>query len=667
MAIKDLENNKAQNAFKKVFYNASDAILIISGDKFIDCNESTIKLLNAKNKEDVLITHPSYLSPKMQPDGRSSFEKANDMIAIAFKKGFHRFEWMHKKLTGEVFPVEVSLTVITYNNEMMLHTLWKDLTEQKKNELELANYQKHLEELVEKRTASLAKERYQLAKAQEIAHVGTWELNFITKKVDWTEEVYKITSTPFNKKISLNYFLKCVHPDDLKEVKKKWQKALKGAPYDIEYRIISKFNIKWVHVVAEFIFNGQKQPVKAIGSILDITEHKLAQERIKKSESQLHQAKKMETVGQLAGGFAHEFNNILTVIMGSLELNKLEMNKKEPITDLVLENINTSLNGTNRAAELINKILIFTRKNIMKLEVVNLNDVLNNLHNTLCQVTPENIQVKMFLSSDLKSIKVDKSQIEQIILNLVLNAKDALMNGGCITVSTSNTILGANKEQGTDLKPGSYILFTVLDNGKGMSSEVLKRIFDPFFTTKTVGKGTGLGLSSVYGSIKQLKGDIVVNSKPRKGTLFKIYLPAVDSENIKNCKKSTKAKVSIYGSSSILVCDDNVKVLNLICSILKSAGNKVLAAESGLKAIEIAKNNNNNIDLLITDIVMPNMNGKELSNILSSKIKNLKTLYISGYTADIIVHHGILNTKATLLNKPFSPAQLLEQVQTILL
>jgi len=666
MAIKNFKNSITQNAFKEVFYNASDAILIISKDKFIDCNESTIKLLNAKNKKDVLTTHPSQLSPEIQPDGRNSFEKANEMISIAFKKGFHRFEWMHKKLTGEIFPVEVSLTVIAYNNEIMLHTLWKDLTKQKKDELKLAKYQKHLEKVVEKRTASLAKEKYQLAKAQEIAHVGTWELDFKSKKIEWTEEVYNITSTPIDKNITFNYFLKCAHPKDLMYVKNKWLEALKGAPYDIEYRIISKFDIKWVHVVAEFIFNKKKQPIKAIGSILDITEHKLDQERIKKSEFQLHQAQKMEIVGRLAGGFAHEFNNILTVIMGNLELSKIELSKSKPLIDLVIKNINSSLTGTVQASDLINKLLVFTRKNIIKPENLNLNTIIRKLYNTLSFVISEKIELKLLLSSNLMSIKADKAQIEQIIINLVINAKDALINGGSITLSSSNIVLSSkNHSHETNLKPGNYILFTVLDNGTGISSDNIKHIFEPFFTTKEVGKGTGLGLSSVFGSIQQFEGDIIVRSKLGKGTMFKIYLPAIN-DNTTEIKISSKANLIIHKSKIILLCDDNLKILNLTSSILKSAGYKILAANSGHKALEIVKEYKYEIDLLITDVIMPNMDGKELSNILTSKINGLKTLFISGYTDDIIESHGILNIRSVLLNKPFTPTQLLEQVHKIL-
>ncbi len=397
-------------------------------------------------------------------------------------------------------------------------------------------------------------------------------------------------------------------------------------------------------------------------TIQDITELKRLERERENLEAQLRQSQRMESIGLLAGGIAHDFNNILSIIIGTCDLCLLEIPRGNPLR-LNLEEIKRA---SIRAADLTHQLLAFGRKQIMELKIINLNLLIKNLEKMLQRIIGEDIELRTFLNEDLGNIKADPSQIEQVILNLIVNAKDAMPKGGKLTIETSNVELDegyAQKHIGAN--PGPHVMLSITDTGQGMTQEIKERIFEPFFTTKERGKGTGLGLSTVYGIVKQSEGNIWVYSEPEKGTTFKIYFPIVkeDAEIIE--EKITTHEIP-GGNETIIVVEDEEPVRKLAFRILEKKGYNVLEAKDGEEAIFICKNYDKPIHLILTDVVMPRMSGKELVERLKFIHPEVKSLFMSGYTDNAIATHGILEEGIKYLQKPFTIEGLLRKVRDVL-
>jgi PAS domain S-box-containing protein len=398
-------------------------------------------------------------------------------------------------------------------------------------------------------------------------------------------------------------------------------------------------------------------------TIQDIAERKRAEREMFALQDQLRQAMKMEAIGQLAGGIAHDFNNLLTIISGYSQLSLNQLRKGEPLR----ENIEEIQKATERAAALTRQLLAFSRRQIMEIRVLDLNTVLRDLEKLLRRIIGEDIKLITVLSEDLGRMKADPGQIEQVILNLAVNARDAMPAGGKFILETSNVELDeAYARSHISVKPGSYIKICVSDTGAGMSTEVRERIFEPFFTTKETGKGTGLGLSTVYGIVNQSGGNIWAYSEVGRGTTFKIYFPRV--EEARDAPKQTAAPVEIlHGSETILLVEDEEAVRTLARKTLESCGYRILEASNGLEALRVAEGHSEPaLHLLLTDVVMPGMGGRDLADQLIRLRPEMKVLYMSGYTDNAIVHHGILNPGIQFLQKPFSPQFLVQKVQETL-
>jgi PAS domain S-box-containing protein len=380
-------------------------------------------------------------------------------------------------------------------------------------------------------------------------------------------------------------------------------------------------------------------------------------------EEQLRQAQKMEAVGKLAGGIAHDFNNLLTTILGYTDL----VLEDPTLTGRTKENIGEIKNSAGRASSLTQQLLAYSRQQILQPRLINLNDVIKNLKNILTRLIGEDITLRVNLYSDLGAIEADPSQFEQVIMNLAINARDAMPNGGVLELSTGNIHLEeAERPENLEASSGDYVLLSVRDNGEGMSEKVKKNIFDPFFTTKKVGEGTGLGLSTVYGIVKQSGGQITVESVAGQGTVFKIYLPIAERERKKTQPREDASKLP-PGRGVVLLVEDESSLRNLIAKILQSAGYSVTTAAGGKDALsKVTGQDAPQFDLLITDVIMPAMSGKELSERISVLRPGNKTLFISGYPDDRIAHHGVLEEGVTFLQKPFSPTALIAKVQELL-
>ncbi|MBN1570573.1 MAG: PAS domain S-box protein [Acidobacteria bacterium] len=392
-----------------------------------------------------------------------------------------------------------------------------------------------------------------------------------------------------------------------------------------------------------------------IGVQRDITEYK-------QLEAQLMQAQKMEAIGVLAGGVAHDFNNLLNVINGYSELILGEL----PPDDPVRKDIEQIKNAGKRAAELTSQLLAFGRKQILKPELLDLNDVIARMSSMLRRLIAEDIEFVVSTKSDLGLIHADPGQMQQIVMNLAINARDAMPLGGKLVIETANVDLAEPYAQRRQMVPeGPYVMLAISDNGIGMDEATRERVFEPFFSTKQKGKGTGLGLSTVYGIVKQSGGFIWVYSEPGRGTTFKIYFPKAEGALVGR-KEEELLKPDLRGSETVLLVEDEMAVKELAARILREQGYNVLEASNGTEALRIAQEYAGEIHLIVTDVVMPGFSGKALVSRLESARPDIKALYISGYTDDAIVHHGILDSHVEFLQKPFTGGRLVRKVREVL-
>ena len=380
-------------------------------------------------------------------------------------------------------------------------------------------------------------------------------------------------------------------------------------------------------------------------------------------EKQLRQAQKVEAIGRLAGGVAHDFNNILTAILGYSDLLLLRVKSDDPLRGS-MEEIRSA---AQRAAALTRQLLAFSRKQILETKVVNLNEVLNNLDKMLRRMIGEDIDLVTRGAADLGRVKVDPGQIEQVIINLAINARDAMPHGGKLMIETANVVLDeVCALRMEDVAPGNYVRIAVTDTGTGMTPEVQARIFEPFFTTKAEGKGTGLGLAMCYGIAKQSGGHISVYSEPGVGTVFKIYLPRIEEAITKDAKQDRSGDLP-HGKETILLVEDEPGLRKLTKLVLQDLGYTILEAANGCEALTIAKERNvSGVDLVFTVVVMPQMGGKELADHIHSMRPDAKVLFTSGYTEDAIVHHGVLNDDVAFLHKPYTPNILARKLREVL-
>jgi len=404
-------------------------------------------------------------------------------------------------------------------------------------------------------------------------------------------------------------------------------------------------------------------PVAVQGSARDITERKRAEEALRASQLQLQQSQKLEAIGQLAGGVAHDFNNMLTAIIGYTDLSL----RRVGLENSIRRNLEETKKAAERAASLVRQLLAFSRKQILEPKILDLNDVVKDMHKMLTRLIGENIQLAIRLETNLGSIKADPSQVEQIIVNLVVNARDAMPRGGKVTIETANVTLSDEAAlKHVAVKPGEHVMLAVSDTGSGMDQETQARIFEPFFTTKDVGKGTGLGLSTVYGIVKQSGGNIWVYSEPGMGTVFKVYLPRIDDATASAIDKLAQDINVPRGSETILLVEDEDVVRGLTRNILMQAGYNVLDAKSGEEAIRLCRAHAGPIDLLLTDVVMPEISGKEVADRLLKLRPTLRTLFMSGYTDEAIVQHGVLDANVKFIQKPFTWVALTRKVREVL-
>ena len=410
---------------------------------------------------------------------------------------------------------------------------------------------------------------------------------------------------------------------------------------------------EWLTI--KFPFRDRRNRVYVGGVSIDITERKSLEE-------QLRQSQKMEAVGRLAGGIAHDFNNLLTIILGYSEIllgsSKIDAGQRSKIQELK--------KAGERAAQLTRQLLAFSRKQVMSPKVLDLNTLVENLRKMIERLIGEDIEFVTVPFAPLGKVKADPGQVEQIIMNLVVNARDAMPNGGRLTIETANVEFDEDYSRShLPSLPGPYVMVAVSDTGSGMAPETQKHIFEPFFTTKETGKGTGLGLATTYGIVKQSGGFIWVYSEQGTGSSFKVYLPRIPEQN-ELSPEARREPEQLKGTETILLAEDEVALRTLIHETLGRHGYRVLEASGGEEALNISGRHQNPIHLLIADVVMPQMSGRELGERITAARPETKVLFISGYTDDAIIHHGVIDSDAAFLQKPFSPTALARKVRVVL-
>ena len=538
---------------------------------------------------------------------------------------------------GSEIPVELTITAIGDLPHPTFTAFVRDLTERRLAEAELRQSEERYRDLVEN--------------AHDIIYSHDLKGNYTSvnrageQSIGYTHEEC----------LSLN-IADTIAPEHVSKAREMMAKKIAGekvTAYEVD--ILAKDGKRVSVEVNTKLILQDGVPVGVQGIARDVTERKHL-------EDQLRQSQKLEGIGQLAGGIAHDFNNLLTAINGysSLALQRIEGN---PSVKTYLEEIKK---GGERAANLTRQLLAFGRKQILQPVPLNLNDTVTDMNKMLQRLIGEDIQLSAKLATDLKRVKADPGQIEQVLVNLIVNARDAMPHGGKLTIETVNAELDreyASTHVGVDA--GSYVVLAVSDTGAGMDEQVRRRIFEPFFTTKEKGKGTGLGLSTVYGIVKQSGGNISVYSEPNHGTTFKVYLPALATAPKSSEARAVKSPIP-GGSETVLLVEDEAVVRGLACQILEDAGYRVLVAKQGEDAIRLCIEHAQEIHLLLTDVVMPGAGGQEVADRLGSLRPGIKVLFMSGYTDEAIVHHGVLDSNVKFIQKPFSPAALARKVREVL-
>jgi two-component system cell cycle sensor histidine kinase/response regulator CckA len=448
------------------------------------------------------------------------------------------------------------------------------------------------------------------------------------------------------------------------EYKRLWETITAGKEWRGEFHNKKKTGeLYWESASISPIKNAEGVITHFLAVKEDITERKRAEAVQAHLEEQLRQAQRMESVGRLASGVAHDFNNLLTVIRGYCELVRTSL----PVGDPRSGDLEQIRQASERAAGLTRQLLAFSRQQVMAPTVLDLNDLVTNLHKMLGRLIGEDIALSTILQPGLWPITADPGQIEQVIMNLAANARDAMPTGGQLTIETGNIHLDESYAQ-THLEAptGPCVMLAVTDTGHGMDKPTQARIFEPFFTTKEPDKGTGLGLATVYGIVKQSGGDITVYSEPGQGTIFKIYLPAGEAAAKGPVVPQPHPSAGRGGHETILLVEDEKAVRELVRLILQAEGYTILEADSGGEALSLARRHQGQIDLLMTDVIMPHMNGRELAERLKALYPRLRVLFMSGYTNDTMVRHGVLTAEIKFLPKPFSPVTLASKVREVL-
>jgi PAS domain S-box-containing protein len=618
---------------RAIFRNFPDAIFIADTEtgQIVDANPAASHLLKMP-VEKIIGLHQSQLHPQvMLNEAREIFRQHQ---ADAEKNQPSSLdESFILRSDGVQVPVEIKAQLVPFAGKQYLQGVFRDITKRKTAEREIAK----LSQAVAQSPASI------------VITGLDGSIEYINPKFT------QITGYTLDEVRGRNPNILKSDTTSPEEYKQLWATISGGDVWEGEFHNKTKDGKSfWEKATIAPIFNEKKEIINYLAVKKDITEQKAL-------EAQLRQSQKMEAIGLLAGGVAHDFNNLLTIINGYSGIILADLDRSNP----VFEKVKQIMAAGERAASLTRQLLAFSRKQVLRPEILDINKLIIQMETLLRRLIGEDIDLVMLYSDHLKPVKADQGQLEQVIMNLVVNARDAMPTGGCLTFETKNVFLDKSYTGiHPETKSGEYVMFSITDTGMGMDEKTCDHIFDPFFTTKEVGKGTGLGLSTVYGIVRQSKGIIRVFSEPGKGTTFKIFLPISESADLAQ-KQSAGAALS-GGSETILVVEDEESVRSLTVLALNRQGYQVFQAENGVEALEIIEKNADRIQLVMTDMVMPQMGGPELAEKIIKTYPHIRLLFLSGYSDQLAVSHGIQGKKIDFIQKPFSMHQLAQKVRETL-
>lgn len=513
---------------------------------------------------------------------------------------------------------------------------------------------------------ALRESEYFFKETQRSASIGSYKADLIADSWESSEVLDTIFGIGPDYHRTIQGWVELVHPDDRAELENYLFSEVieQRRPFTREYRIVRQNDcaIRWVKGLGALRTGTSAQHLLLMGTIQDITEQKIKEEEKTRIESQLLQSQKIESVGRLAGGVAHDFNNMLSVILGHVEMAQ----RKADVSPPLREHLAQIQTAAERSTDIVRQLLAFARKQTVSPRLLNLNETIQDMLKMLRRLIGEEIELVWNADQELWPVMMDPAQVDQILANLCVNARDAIDRFGRIIIEIKNTRCDQDDcNRLTGLSPGDYVLLTVRDNGCGMDREILEDIFEPFFTTKELGQGTGLGLATVYGIVKQNAGYIDVTSEPGQGASFNIYLPRHTGKEAQP-RATGATPPSQRGKETVLLVEDEPAILDVAQQMLELQGYRVLVADTPGAAIRLAETYAGEIHLLLTDVVMPEMNGRELAKKLLSFYPNLRQLYMSGYTANVIAHHGVLDEGVMFIQKPFTLNALAVKVREVL-
>jgi len=619
--------------------SAMDGMAIVSSEgKYTYVNESYARLMGHPNAKAMVGQY------WMEVHAPNDVKTAAQQIREGLARDGRWFGPVTIRRNGVPLPTEISITKLPDGGVV---TVGRDVSERQRAE----------------RSRQEAESKYQTLIEQVAAISYIAELGIDGQWLYVSPQVETMFGFPADEWLANSrQWMKHIHPEDHKTVEIAEEASKRGERFQAEYRIVRKDGrIIWVSDTAAVVPGSDSHPLME-GIIIDITDKK-------QLEGQLQQSRRMEAVGRLAGGIAHDFNNLLTVIKGYTELALIRA-KGMPELRSDIERIE---DASERAAGLVRQLLAFSRRQVMQPKILDLNGIVVGLDKLLRRLMDEDIEMVTIANDSIGAIKADPGQIEQVIMNLVVNARDAMPDGGRLTVETANVELDAlYARDHASVKPGRYVMLAVSDTGIGMSAETVAHIFEPFYTTKENGRGTGLGLSTVYGIVKQSGGYIWVYSELNHGTTFKVYLPrvdeAVESAAARPAKPTSEPAKDLSGHETILLVEDEPELRELTRTVLAERGYNVIEAMSaeGAERLATQESGGSKIHLLLTDVIMPGVSGRELAKRVLARQPSVRVLYMSGYTYNVIAENGTLERGVAFLQKPFTPSGLVEKVREVL-
>jgi two-component system cell cycle sensor histidine kinase/response regulator CckA len=634
----------SEERFRKMFEDSPIGIVFLGKQREITLTNQSYRDFLGLTETEIIQRGPRGL---LHPDDLAPSFALSDKLRAGQIPLFH-MEQRYLRGDGAVVWADAHMTALRDGDGQVIQTIgWlRDITARKIAEQALS------EKSVELRTA------------QRLANTGNWSWTIATNEVQWSDELYRICGYDVNlPPPPIPDMASFYTPESWVRLNDAVAEALRnGNPYELELDLVRTDGvIRNTFARGRVDRDAGGRIVRLHGTVQDISDRRRGDEEKARLEAGLQQAQKMESVGRLAGGVAHDFNNMLMVISGHAEIGLQLVKPTEPLHASLME----IHKAANRSAELTRQLLAFARKQTVSPRVLDLSETVHGMLKMLKRLIGEDIRLLLKVSAGLWSVNMDPSQVDQILANLCVNARDAIHDVGTITVETRNCILDdAFRAEHRGSVPGEYVLLEVADDGCGMDKETQSHLFEPFFTTKPLGQGTGLGLATIYGAVKQNNGFISFKSEKGVGTLFSIYLPRYvgTTEGV----QPDGGEVREEGHGTILVVEDEPSSLGLIATMLENSGYTVLAANTTDDALTLARGKGTEIELLLTDVVMPAMNGRDLALKLRSANPRLKTLYMSGYTADVITNRGVLDKGVSFVQKPFSAKDPAAKVREVL-